>query len=85
MGLYINPNSNRIVIKAEDITYFTQQLKKFVDTYFNDIFIFNSDDLRTLDVLDKIADALIQKRYDEIFERNVDIDYGDDLLIELPF
>lgn len=85
MGLYINPNSNRIVIKAEDIKYFTQQLKKFVDTYFNDIFIFNSDDLRTLDVLDKIADALIQKRYDEIFERNVDIDYGDDLLIELPF
>jgi glycyl-tRNA synthetase beta subunit len=86
MGLYVNDTSNkRIIIKIEDIVEFAKSLKKYVDTYYANIYIMDKDDLNRLDRLNDIADALLSRRFNGVLEPTVEIDYGDDYLFNIPF
>lgn len=84
MGLYI-PEKNKEVIHIKDIDEFAHALKEYVDTYYNNIFIQNEKELERLDRLNSIADALLQRRFMDVFEPFVEVDYGDHLLFEIPF
>ena len=85
MSILIDPNSDRIVLNIKEIDEFAHALKKYVDTYYTNIYIVDKEQIKRLERLDKIADALLQRRFTEIFESNVDIEYDGRLLYEIPF
>lgn len=86
MGIYVHPNKkDRTVINIKEIDELAHNIKKYVDTYFTNIYITDESDLERLDRLNTIADALLQRRFNEVFEPSVEIDYGHQLLFEIPF
>lgn len=86
MGLYVHPDKKETtVIHIKEIDELAHNIKKYVDTYYANIYITDQEDLQRLDRLNSIADALLQRRFNGIFEPTVEIDYGHQLLFEIPF
>lgn len=83
--LMITDGDEHIKIRDSDIQFFGMQLKRFVTVYRNNLYAESNDTLFRLNELDLIADMLLRKEYDRLFEKNIEIIYDDQLLLEPPF
>lgn len=83
--LMITDGEERIKIRDSDIQFFGMQLKRFVTVYRNNLYAESNDTLFRLNELDLIADMLLRKEYDRLFEKNIEIVYDDQLLLDPPF
>lgn len=73
---------NKKKIYEKDIQYYAHSLKDFVKVYRDHIYIDNDKDFHYLEILDNFADLLLQKRYSELFDDDVEIIYEDAEIID---
>lgn len=83
--LMITDGDEHIKIQDSDIQFLGMQLKRFVTVYRNNLYAESNDTLFRLNELDLIADMLLRKEYDRLFEKNIEIIYDDQLLLDPPF
>lgn len=81
----VTDGRERIKIRDSDIQFFGMQLKRFVTVYRNNLYAESNDTLFRLNELDLIADMMLKKEYDRLFEKNIEIVYGDQWLLDPPF
>jgi hypothetical protein len=85
MGIYIDSTTKRKVLNIHDIDELGHNLKTYVETYFKNLNA-TDEDLIKLDKLDRIADALLQHKFDGLIEPDVVIDYSPKRFMkEIPF
>lgn len=65
-------------ISSDKLNEFATHIKNFTSTYRKYIRINSEKEIRILDTLDNFADMIFQRKYKELFDDDVVIDYSDE-------
>lgn len=83
-----NGPTEKKILRDEDLQDLAHDLECFVKTYYEDLYITDDKDddaFIKLKELQNIAQMLRQKRYDELFDKDISVEFDPHMYMSVPF